>query len=74
MEIQLYKYGIGKLKEAESFKRYSKELKATPKEMNQSMTNGRVTSLKERIEIVYYCIAKNKDYKQTADVHNVSYE
>ncbi|MBU3098986.1 MULTISPECIES: helix-turn-helix domain-containing protein [Clostridium] len=38
------------------------------------MTNRRGTSLKERIEIVYYCIAQNNDYKQTADVYNVSYE
>jgi transposase len=42
--------------------------------MNQSMTNGRVASLKERIEIVYYCIAQKNDYKQTSDVYNVSYE
>ena len=38
------------------------------------MTNGRVTSLKERIEILHYCIAQNNDYKQTADNYNVSYE
>ena len=111
------KYGIDRLKDSESFKGYSKELKelaikdylsgefsqrelvnkykisnisvlqrwtkkynshreikATPKGMSQSMTNGRVTSLKERIEIVYYCIAQNNDYKQTADIYNVSYE
>jgi len=111
------KYGIDRLKESETFKRYSKqlkelavkdylsgkfsqrevvnkykisnisvlqrwtnkynghrEIKATPKGMSQSMTNGRVTSLKERIEIVYYCIAQNNDYQQAAEVYKVSYE
>ena len=38
------------------------------------MTKGRVTSLKERIEIVYYCIAQSKDYQQAAEVYNVSYQ
>lgn len=51
-----------------------REIKATPKGMSHSMTNGRVTSLKERIEIVYYCIAQNNDYQQAAEVYKVSYE
>jgi len=50
-----------------------REIKATTKGMSQSMTKGRGTSLKERIEIVYYCIAQSNDYKQAAEVYNVSY-
>lgn len=38
------------------------------------MTKGRTTSWKEKIEIVLYCIAHNKDYQDTAEIHNVSYQ
>ena len=51
-----------------------REIKATPKGMSQFMTKGRVTSLKERIEIVYYCTAHSNDYQQTAEVYNESYQ
>ena len=51
-----------------------REIKATTKGMSQSMTKGRVTSWKERIEIVLYCIAQNNDYQQAAEVYNVSYQ
>ena len=51
-----------------------REIKATPKGMSQSMTKGRVTSLKERVEIVYYCTAHSNDYQQAAEVYNVSYQ
>jgi len=51
-----------------------REIKATPKGMSQSMTKRRVTSLKERIEIVYYCIAHSNDFHQAAEVYNVSYQ
>ena len=30
--------------------------------------------MKERIEIVYYCIAQSNDYQQAAEVYNVSYQ
>lgn len=51
-----------------------RELTATKKGMSQSMTKGRSTSWKERIEIVLYCIANNNDYQLTAKVHHVSYQ
>lgn len=51
-----------------------RELKATKKGMSQSMTKGRSTSWKEKIEIVLYCIANNKDYQLTAEAHQVSYQ
>ena len=42
--------------------------------MSQSMTKGRTTSLKERIEIVLYCIAHNQDYQKAAEIYEVSYQ
>ena len=51
-----------------------RELKATMKGRSQSMIKGRVTSWKERIEIVLYCIAHSSDYQHTSEVYNVSYQ
>lgn len=51
-----------------------REITATTKGMSQSMTKGRSTSWKERIEIVLYCIAHNNDYQHTAETYNVSYQ
>jgi len=51
-----------------------RETKALTKGMSRSMTKGRITSWKERIEIVLYCIAQSNDYQQVADVYNVSYQ
>jgi transposase len=51
-----------------------REIKATTKGMSQSMTNGRVTSWKERIEIALYCIAYNNDYQNAAERYQVSYQ
>lgn len=51
-----------------------REIKATPKGLGRSMTKGRTTSLKERIEIVLFCITYNYDYQQTSEVHQVSYQ
>jgi transposase-like protein len=51
-----------------------REIKAVTKGMSQSMTKGRATSWKERIEIVLYCINQNNDYQQVAEVYNVSYQ
>lgn len=51
-----------------------REIKATPKGLSHSMTKGRSTSWKERIEIVLSCIVNNHDYHQTAEVHQVSYQ
>lgn len=51
-----------------------REIKATTKGMSQSMTNERVTSWKERIEIALYCIAYNNDYQNAAECYHVSYQ
>jgi len=37
------------------------------------MTKGRITTSDERIEIVNYCIANNKDYGKTIEKYKVSY-
>lgn len=51
-----------------------REQKATTKGTGQSMTKGRSTSWKERIEIVHYCITHNKDYRNTTETYRVSYQ
>jgi transposase len=38
------------------------------------MAKGRKTTLKERIEIVSYCIANNKDYGKAIERYDVSYQ
>lgn len=38
------------------------------------MAKGRATTLDERVEIVSYCIAQNKDYYKTIELHGVSYQ
>jgi transposase len=38
------------------------------------MTKGRKTEWKERIEIVLYCLAQNRDYAKTAEQYQVSYQ
>ena len=38
------------------------------------MVKGRNTTLEERIEIVSYCIANNKDYGKTIEQYGVSYQ
>ncbi len=111
------RYGINGLKEAKTWKSYSKELKekvvkdllsgelssyevirkyeissrsvlekwvnkynghrninATAQGLSHSMTKGRSTTWRERIEIVLFCIAHNQDYHQTAEAHQVSYQ
>jgi len=50
------------------------EIKATGKGMSHSMTKGRVTTFKERIEIALFCIANGRDYHHTADTYKVSYQ
>ena len=37
------------------------------------MTKGRKTTFDERVEIVQYCIAHNRNYNETAAKYNVSY-
>jgi transposase-like protein len=50
------------------------KLTASGKGMSQSMTKGRATSWKERIEIVMYCIAHGYDYQNAAETYHVSYQ
>jgi transposase len=39
-----------------------------------AMTKGRPTNLKERIDIVLYCLSHNHDYQNTSKIHLVSYQ
>lgn len=50
-----------------------RESKATIKG-SQSMTKGRITTWKERIQVVLYCIENNKDYQKAAETYEVSYQ
>ena len=38
------------------------------------MTKGRSTNWKERIDIVLYCLSHNKDYQNTSNNYQVSYQ
>lgn len=51
-----------------------REVTAKPKGMRKSMAKGRNTTLKERIEIVKYCIDQNNNYQQAAEIYQVSYQ
>lgn len=51
-----------------------REIKATGKGLNRSMAKGRSTTWKERIDIVQYCLSKDKDYNDTAEHYGVSYQ
>jgi Transposase and inactivated derivatives len=71
------KYGISSKSTLLNWvKKYNchREIKATVKGLGHSMTKGRATSWKERIEIVLFCITHNNDYQQTAEIHQVSYQ
>lgn len=50
-----------------------KSIKATGKGLSK-MTKGRKTTLKERIEIVQYTLAREKDYYGAAEKYAVSYQ
>jgi transposase len=50
-----------------------RELKDTQR-MSNSMIKGRSTTLEERLEIVMYCLQKDKNYHQTSEHFNVSYQ
>jgi transposase len=50
-----------------------RELEETKREKN-SMIKGRSTTLEERFEIVMYCLQNGKNYQQTSDHFNVSYQ
>lgn len=38
------------------------------------MTKGRKTTFEERVEIVQYCIAHNRNYAETAEKYQISYQ
>jgi len=50
------------------------ELKDSPSGGNKLMTKARKTTFDERIEIVKYCIANDKNYALTMKKYNVSYQ
>src|SRR5690606_30698964 len=51
-----------------------RELKDTGKRRSSSITIGRKTTWKERIEIVQDALANGKNYRETAEKHRVSYQ
>ena len=51
-----------------------KELKNSPSGGNKLMTKARKTTFEERIEIVKYCIANDKNYALTMEQYNISYQ
>jgi transposase len=50
------------------------ELKASRSGGNTIMTKGRKTTFDERVEIVQYCIAHDRNYAKTAKKYKVSYQ
>ena len=70
------KHGISDTKVLRQWiKRYtsSEPIKSTSKGTS-TMTKGRKTTHKERIEITQYCLAIDKNYQETADKYQVSYQ
>ena len=51
-----------------------KELKSTGSGGSKPMTKARKTTFEERVEIVQFCIANDKNYGLTMDKFNVSYQ
>ena len=71
------KYGIrSKAKLQIWIKKYNghEELKSSGTGGNIIMTKGRKTTFEERVEIVQYCIAHDRNYAQTAEQYQVSYQ
>lgn len=60
----------------EWIKRYNghEELKAFGTGGNAIMTKGRKTTFDERVEIVQYCISHERNYAETAEKYQVSYQ
>lgn len=60
----------------EWIKKYNghRELKDTGKGRLNSMTKGRKTTWKERIEIVQDCLESGRNFQKTAENHQVSYQ
>ena len=51
-----------------------KGLNTTKDKEDAIMTKGRKTTLKERIEIAKYCIEHNKNYQESSEIYEVSYQ
>lgn len=71
------KYGLSTKSVLEGWlKKYNghRDKKVFTKGMSQSMTKGKVTTWKERLEITLCCIADNNDYQHAAEGYNVSYQ
>ena len=71
------KYGIrSKAKLQIWIKKYNghEELKSSGTGGSIIMTKGRKTTFEERVEIVQYCIAHDRNYAQTAEQYQVSYQ
>ena len=71
------KYGIRSTCQLQNWilKYNSHDILTTPNPGGKSiMTTGRTTSFDERIEIVEYCIAHNRNYAETAEKFQISYQ
>ncbi|RGH17555.1 transposase [Ruminococcus sp. AF12-5] len=67
---------VQKLSYKSGLKKYNghEELKSSGTGGSIIMTKGRKTTFEERIEIVQYCIAHDRNYAQTAEQYQVSYQ
>ena len=67
---------VQKLSYKSRLKKYNghEELKSSGTGGSIIMTKGRKTTFEERIEIVQYCIAHDRNYAQTAEQYQVSYQ
>ena len=71
------KYGIRSRSRLQSWiKMYNgnEKLKSSGTGGSAIMTKGRKTTFEERVEIVQYCIAHDRNYAQTAERYRVSYQ
>ena len=71
------KYGIRSKGKLQTWiKKYNghEELKSSGTGGSIVMTKGRKTTFEERVEIVQYCIAHDRNYAQTAEQYQVSYQ
>ena len=73
-EKQKHGYGLSNVEKI--IKKYNgyEELKSSGTGGNAIMTKGRKTTFEERVEIVQYCIAHNRNYAKTAEQYHVSYQ
>lgn len=72
--VAKYGCGLSVFKNWLKFYTSHSELKDSDKGMNQTMTQGRKTTVEERIEIAKNCLANRKNYQETAAQYEVSYQ